>query len=202
MRFKSPLISLSMLCLSCSALAQSSLVLYGRINTSIERQNMLGSTNWAEVDNNSRFGVRGTEDLGAGASAGLALESGFASDTGVSGGGTTFFNRRSELFIGQKNFGTLRLGRWTSDAYFATADIVSLHNHDTGTSSDRLYAGFQRTNNTVGYRSPQWIPGLEITAAAALGEHTSPSLRDFSVSYRTGAFSLGLGYNNVQRQLL
>lgn len=195
MRFQSSFIALSLMGLGSTAMAQSSVVLYGRINTSIERQKTADTTKWAEVDNNSRFGFRGTEDLGAGANAGFALESGFASDTGASGGGTTFFNRRSELFLGQKNLGTLRLGRWTSDAYFATADIVSLNNHDTGSSSDLLYAGFQRTNNTVGYRTPEWIPGLEATAAVSLGQRTTPSLRDFSVIYRTGALSLGLGFN-------
>lgn len=195
MRIKLSLLTISVLCIGTSAMAQSSVVLYGRISTSIERQKTADTTRWAEVDNNSRFGLRGTEDLGGGANAGFALESGFASDTGVSGGGSTYFNRRSELFLGQKNLGTLRLGRWTSDAYFATADIVSLHNHDTGSSSDLLYAGFQRTNNTIGYRTPEIIPGLDATAAVALGERVNPNLRDFSVSYRTGGLSLGLGYN-------
>jgi predicted porin len=194
-RFHLSLLTLSILCVGSSAIAQSSVTLYGRINTSIERQKAGDTTKWAEVDNNSRFGFRGVEDLGAGANAGFALESGFASDTGVSGGGSTFFNRRSELFLGKKNLGTLRLGRWTSDAYFATADVIGLHNHDTGSSSDLLYAGFQRTNNTIGYRTPEIIPGLEATAAVSLGERVNPNLRDFSVSYRTGGLSLGLGYN-------
>ncbi|MDZ7651982.1 MAG: porin [Burkholderiaceae bacterium] len=48
------------------------------------------------------------------------------------------FNR--EAFVGlSSSFGTIRAGRITSPLYFATADYISMHNHDTGTSSDTLF---------------------------------------------------------------
>jgi hypothetical protein len=58
-------------------------------------------------------------------------------DTGVSA--SPFFGRQSEVNLSGA-FGTVRLGRWISESYFATADYVSMHNHDTGSSSDALYA--------------------------------------------------------------
>ena len=121
---------------SSAVLAQSSVTLYGRVNTTVERQKAGDDTSNQMVNNSSRFGFRGVEDLGGGLKAGFVLESGFASDTGASA--STFFGRQSELNL-SGNFGMLRLGNFFPESYYATADYVSMHNHDTGTSADALY---------------------------------------------------------------
>ena len=56
--------------------AQSSVTLYGRVNTSVERQKVGGTSNTVMQNNSSRFGFKGTEDLGGGLKAGFQLESG------------------------------------------------------------------------------------------------------------------------------
>ena len=71
-----------------AAMAQSSVTLYGRVNTTVERQK-LGDVSTAGMFNYaSRFGFKGTEDLGGGLKAGFQLESGFNSDTGTGSGWT------------------------------------------------------------------------------------------------------------------
>src|SRR4030095_9104586 len=104
---------------STAALAQSTVTIYGRLNTSVERQDAGGETTTAVVNNSSRLGFKGVEDLGGGLKAGFQLEHGFNSDTGAQTNPTAFWARQSEVNIGADRFGTLRLGRFTSEGYYA-----------------------------------------------------------------------------------
>ena len=76
---------------SASAFAQSSVTLWGRINTTVESQKIGGADRKVVVqNNNSRLGFKGQEDLGGGLKASFSLEHGLNSDTGAASGGTTF----------------------------------------------------------------------------------------------------------------
>ena len=46
-----------------AAMAQSSVTLYGRVNTTVERQKVGDVTTTGMFNNSSRFGFKGTEDL-------------------------------------------------------------------------------------------------------------------------------------------
>jgi len=193
------LLALACLGAASTAMAQSSVTLYGRVNTSIENQRAGGSSRWVEQNNSSRWGIKGTEDLGGGLKAGFGLESGFSSDTGVAA--PEFFGRRSEVFLSGSG-GTLRLGRFFSEAYYATADYVSLHNHDTGTSADALYAYIGRNQNKVAYRAPEFVPNLSIEGSVSLPEGV-PGLKrnyDLALNYVTGALQLGAGYEQADTE--
>lgn len=176
-----------------SASAQSSVTLYGRVNLSVESQKAGDTSRTVLQNNSSRWGVRGTEDLGGGLKAGFNLESGWAADTGTAN--SVFFGRRSEVNV-SGGFGTLRVGRFFSEAYFATADYVSNHNHDTGTSSDALYAYLGRDANKIAYRLPEFAKDLSIEAAVLLHEGVAGQKNnlDFALNYSTGPLQLGLGY--------
>ena len=193
--------------------AQSSVTLYGRVNTSVERQKVGGTSNTVMQNNSSRFGFKGTEDLGGGLKAGFQLESGFNSDTGTGSGWThpttgMTFARQSEVNL-SGGFGMIRLGNFTPESYYATADYVSMHNHDTGTSLDALYYdpvwfGGLSTTNKIGYRSPS-LGGLTIDASVNLHEQTTGGKNgyDLAANYNIGALNLGAGYSQVDsnRQL-
>ena len=129
---------------SGAALAQSSVTVYGRLNESVERQKD-GDTSITALQNNaSRIGFKGTEDLGGGLKAGFVLESGMSPDTGNAP--APFWGRQSEVNLSGA-FGTVRLGAWTPDSYFATSDYIGMHNHETGDSSDAFYtATFTQTD--------------------------------------------------------
>ncbi len=178
-----------------SALAQSNVTIWGRLNETVEREKVAGNSRTVVNDNASRLGFRGTEDLGGGLSANFLLEHRFAADTGAAAG--TFWAGQSEVNLASKSLGAIRLGRFTSEAYFATADYVSLHNHDTGSSADALYysaAGWDATNK-IAYQSAEFVPGLVFHAAIGLHEATAaPNRRDFAVNYSLGALALGAGY--------
>ena len=115
------------------AQAQTNVTFYGRINTSWEYTEIEDQDSVMRlVNNSSRIGFRGNEELGNGLSALFQFEGGFDSDVGN-------FRQRRDTFVGLKsNFGTLKMGYITSPLYYATHDFISMHNHDTGTSSDAL----------------------------------------------------------------
>ena len=201
-----------------SAMAQSSVTLYGRINTTVEHQK-LGSNSANVVQNNSsRFGFRGTEDLGGGLKAGFVLESGFNSDTGTGSGpnGALTFGRQSEVNL-SGNFGMIRLGNFFPESYFASADYVSMHNHDTGPSSDALYYdpvwfGKLGTGNKIAYRTPN-MSGFWAEGSVSLHEKASytdsvtkqvlPIPRkngyDLAANYNNGPLALGAGFSAVDK---
>ncbi|WP_311223629.1 MULTISPECIES: porin [unclassified Acidovorax] len=193
------LASLALLSTS-AAFAQSSVTIYGRVNTTVERQKDGGTTNTVVANNASRFGFRGTEDLGGGLKAGFVLESGFNSDTGTTDS-RGFFARQSELNL-SGNFGTLRLGRMTAESYYATADYIGLHNHDTGSSSDAFYASVMRNaftnSNTVAYKTPDF-GGLTVQGSVGMHEQTvgGKNVYDLAAYYTLGALELGGGYSKL-----
>lgn len=189
-----------------SAMAQSSVTLYGRVNTTVERQKTGDTTVTGLFNNSSRFGFKGVEDLGGGLKAGFQLESGFNSATGASN--TVFFGRQSEVNL-SGGFGMVRLGNFFPESYFATADYVSMHNHDTGSSSDALYqdpvwfGGSKKalgTGNKIAYRTPNFS-GLTVEGAVLLHEQPSgmggQNGYDLAANYNAGPLALGAGYSKI-----
>ena len=176
-----------------AAMAQSSVNIYGRFNVTVESQDNNGVKTKVLQNNASRIGFKGTEDLGGGLRAGFILEHGFNADTGLPSG--AFWGRQSEVNL-SGGFGTVRLGRFTSEAYFATSDYIGMHNHETGTSSDALYAYIGRDTNKVAYRTPEFVKGLTVEAAVSANEGSSANARSYDVAanYQIGALHLGLGY--------
>ncbi|GAB4038398.1 MAG: porin [Rubrivivax sp.] len=182
-----------------SAFAQGTEI-YGRINLSLERQDVAGTKKTVVQDNASRIGFRGTEDLGGGLKAGFVIEHGFNADTGSANTGGNhvggFWGRESTLSL-SGSFGTVRLGNMpASEAYFATADYVSMHNHDTGTSSDALY-GFAATGqltSAIAYTSPT-MGGLRLDIQYGFKEGTRPDApMAIAANYDAGPLHLGFGY--------
>lgn len=187
--------------LAAPAFAQSSVTLWGRINTSVESQKNGAADRIVAVQNNSsRLGVRGTEDLGGGLKAAFNLEHGFNSDTGAlqtfGSASNTFWSRQANVEL-SGSFGTVRLGTWFPDSYFSTVDRTSNHNHDTGTSSDALFSDFAfgRRTNKVGYFSPV-IEGFSFIASVHAGEGAANDSRafDLSANYELNGLHVGATY--------
>ena len=82
-----------------AAAAQSSVTLYGVIDQGINYTNNSGGNSLVEMASGhvqgSRFGLRGSEDLGGGTKAIFQLENGFSADTGRLGQGGRMFGRQA-----------------------------------------------------------------------------------------------------------
>ncbi|WP_428504490.1 porin [Roseateles sp.] len=176
-----------------AAFAQSSVTLWGRINTTVESQKVEAQGRKVVVANNaSRLGFKGQEDLGGGLKVSFALEHGLNSDNGAATG--DFWGRESSVQLSGA-FGAVRLGRWTPGSYFATADYISNHNHDTGSSEDKLYSGAGFTSkNKVGYFTPT-VGGFSAEAAVHAGEGADKRGIDLSGNYDQGPLHLGAGFS-------
>lgn len=115
---------------SGAAQAQTTLNVYGLVDAYVGRiQNSAGAARGSTVALNSagmttpHFGVRGTEDLGAGLKAVFALEAFFRTDTGAFGrfGTTQDLGFTRNAFVGLAGgFGQVTLGRNTTPYFLAT----------------------------------------------------------------------------------
>lgn len=119
---KKTLIALAVLAVSGAAMAQSSVTLYGVADAmvgskeanSVNAAGVVTKLRQTVIDSNglssSRWGLRGTEDLGGGMKAVFVLESGLSIDTGAAASTSSLFNRQA--FVGlDSSFGTVSLGR-------------------------------------------------------------------------------------------
>jgi predicted porin len=100
-----------------TAHAQSSVTLYGLVDAGITYVNHANAkaqdlVQYGDgVAQGSRWGLRGSEDLGGGLKAIFTLENGFNSGTGALGQGGALFGRQAYVGLAQDGVGSLTLGR-------------------------------------------------------------------------------------------
>jgi len=187
---RSLIVAAALASVGISAYAQSSVNLYGRVNITLERQELTnGKTVNVMQNNSSRWGLRGKEDLGGGMVTGFILESGFNPTNGTAQ--SSFFGRQSELNL-TSGYGMVRLGNFLSEAYEASADYVGMHNHETGTSQDAFYAYLGRNTSKVAYRTPSFS-GTTVEGSVTKGG-TENRTYDLAANYDAGPLHLGAGY--------
>ena len=98
-----------------AAHAQSSVTLYGMIDAGSSIRTTSAGTATGQATsgsvNGSRWGLRGTEDLGGGLKAIFMLENGFNVMNGRLGQGGDEFGRQAFVGLSTSQFGTVTLGR-------------------------------------------------------------------------------------------
>jgi predicted porin len=97
-----------------AAHAQSSVTLYGIVDTGYSNTKVDGKSAingiTSGIGAGTRFGMRGSEDIGNGLKANFQLESGFNSDDGTQTTAGQIFNRASWVGLSQNSYGELRFG--------------------------------------------------------------------------------------------
>lgn len=207
------------------AFAQSSVTLYGimdaglaRIDNAVATGPSAGSGSTQLRSGNlytSRFGFRGSEDLGGGLKANFNLEAGLNADTGATS--APYFNRQSWVGLSSSSFGSITLGRMLpiiNDVTIASLQASYFGNPSAaidgaavgaGSSAARFnnMIGGTRVNNAIKYQSPS-LSGFKVLAMAALDEkavqQAAPSGRILSVagSYNSGNIEAGLAYHETR----
>ena len=198
------------LLLSAGAHAQSSVTLYGIIDTGIAYVHNAQSSNGQNQStlikfasgniSGSRWGLKGTEDLGGGLAAIFQLENGFNVGTGALGQGGREFGRKAVVGLTGNAWGTVTLGR----QYDPIVDLVQGLTEDNyfggvfGTPGDLdNYDNSLRVNNSVKYVSPIFA-GFQVEALYGLGgvagANGSGRTYSFGGAYANGPLSLGAGY--------
>ena len=203
---KKSLIALAVLAASGAAMAQSSVTLYGVVDTGLTyskgEESVYGMTH-VGGNVNSRLGFRGVEDLGNGLKATFNLESGFSADDGTNymGQDGLAFTRTSTVGLAG-NFGEVRLGRMLTTSYLAVSRYDAFG--DTGIGASLAWnipqTGYApRTENAISYTSPNFS-GFKIGAEYGFGEkQKARDSRYFGMgaTYDNGPLSLGLGYDRL-----
>jgi predicted porin len=209
---KKSLIALAVLAASGAAMAQSSVTLYGRIDTSVGSIKDTGSasTNKSAVTKvfsggdggltSPRWGMRGSEDLGGGLKANFLLESRFFSDEGTLDG----VQFKGASWVGLSGgFGEIRLGRSTTvyDDIRALSYASNVFDSAFTPASNGVFKSGgdynSRFDNKITYLSPN-MGGFYAGVDFALDEDASKKADKmaFKAGYRAGPMHFALGYQD------
>ena len=187
--------------------AQSSVTLYGIVDEGFNINTNAGGKHLYNLSSGvlqgSRWGLRGTEDLGGGLKAIFVLENGFDTNTGKLGQGGLLFGRQA--FVGlSSNYGSITLGRQYDSAvdYVGPLEVgdqwggyITAHPGDL----DNLNNDY-RVNNSIKFTSNNYN-GLTFGGLYSLGGIAGQTGRNQiwsgGVGYSNGPLVLGAGYLNV-----
>ncbi|WP_424062430.1 porin [Paraburkholderia sp.] len=182
--------------------AQSSVTLYGLIDTSIEITNP-GSSWTPRVDSGayrgSRLGLRGQEQIDSDTRILFDLENGFNSTNGAFASAGTLFNRQAWIGVGAP-WGELRLGRQYSPIYIPFKGGLDAFGAGTIASGlNNLSKITPYTNNGLAYLSPE-LHGFTTTLLIALpqsgnGNGLSGNFETFA--YRNGPFHISYAHQQT-----
>lgn len=201
-------VSAAIVGMASSAYADESVTLYGLIDTSLMYvHNSGGKSSQVTMESGnmqgSRWGLKGSEDLGGGLSTIFKLESGFNSTTGKLGQGGRMFGRQAIVGLGSSTWGTVTMGR----QYDPLVDLVQ------PVSGDNYLGGFftspgdidnaddsARINSSVKWASPDYS-GLKLEAMYSLGgvagSPGSGQTYSGALGYTSGSFAVGAGFLHI-----
>ena len=223
---KKSLIALAALAtVATAAQAQSSVTLYGIVDmgvmsskTDAANSRVLSTTSGAL--STSRWGVRGTEDLGGGTKAGFVLESEIAAGTGAVGGtvtvqGTTtttnVFNRAAKVSLENASVGSITLGRMDRIEYVAVAQNDPFGAANFGGTVRATYigtgiipSGDARLANAILLESPKFA-GLQLQYQRELGGQAGDAQKyltdSVGANYGFGKLKVIATYANIRNSL-
>ena len=231
---KKSLIALAVLAASGASMAQSSVTLYGvadayvgstkiEVNGVGQRQTAVNSGGI----NGSRWGLKGSEDLGNGMKAIFTLESGFNIDTGAAADSARLFNRQA--FVGvQSEFGAVTLGRQYS-AYYGLQSPTnqqgdaptfnSYNGFNGGVAANGLRDYTNRVDNSIAYTSPNFsgfsgavgysfgenknaaaVPATATTLAVAPSNDKATDIASMHLKYANGPVLAGFAYQEEKQR--
>lgn len=163
------------------------------------------------VNSGSRWGLRGTEDLGGGLSAVFVLESGFDATNGMSSQGHRLFGRQATLGLNSSEWGRLEFGRQTNVAskYIGSIDPMGNGFGQAAIGTTFGAANTVRYDNMAMYQTPV-MSGFQMGIGYSFSTDTTETreLADGSVvarngwatDYNTRAFTTGLRYSEGPMQ--
>lgn len=170
-----------------SALA-ADVQLYGVVDTGFQYLNAdaditgVDSTNSFSMESGmqsgSRFGIKGTEDLGNGLTVGFILENQFSSDTGALKNEDSFFHREASLFL-EGGFGKVAFGRMGSInggvSSWGKYGVISAFGTSWGNYSAQAgnwAVGAGMWDNMIAYETPSFA-GFKVFAQYGMGNTVS-----------------------------
>ena len=212
MKIRRGVVAAAVTLIAGTAYAQSTVTLYGVADAGIEYlSNAPSARNGSNLVrmssgnmSTSRWGLRGSEDLGGGLKAVFELESGFSLDTGALNNSPKLFDRSALVGLGSK-FGTVTLGRQTTPIYDTglQLDPMGFAPRYSLYRSDDILAG--RADNSIKYRGT--FGGVTASALYSFSRTGGGEVpgnfkvdRNIGVSlmYETGGLAVGAVYDEFR----
>lgn len=155
----------------------------------------------------SRWGLKGTEDLGNGLTVGFVLENGFAADSGADN--APMFDRESMLFL-EGNFGKLAFGRIGSfnqgQGSFSKIGMLTPFGTSFGdyaAQAGNIFSASTRYDNSIVYETPSFA-GFQVTAMYSMGgndegenESTTNRYYGIAATYKNGPAAAYLAVDSI-----
>jgi predicted porin len=181
-------------CYAGTVHAQSSLTLYGTIDEFLQYVDTgkgytaaIGSSG----ESTSRFGIKGTEDLGGGNAVNFALENGFVPTTGEMATAGSLFNRQAWVGL-SGDWGQVRAGRQNSPLYMDEGRLDAFGAVTQASGIDNFATFETRTSNTLSYLTPSFSGlkgGVYVGFGDAGGLRGTGASYQFDVTYDQGPLS-------------
>ncbi|UBM09155.1 porin [Cupriavidus metallidurans] len=194
---------------STGAFAQSSVTMYGVADVGIEYLTHAGGDNSTVRMSSgnlsgSRWGLRGTEDLGGGLKGIFTLESGINIDTGSGADSSRMFNRQAFVGLQKDGIGTLTLGRQQTLLYDfgLNYDPMAIATRYSIIGQDGAFAS--RADNAIKYVGT--FGGVTASALYSFryngqevpGQTNRGAEYSAGLNYATGPLSVGAVYDQVR----
>ncbi|WP_116135320.1 porin [Trinickia diaoshuihuensis] len=208
-----------------AAHAQSSVTLYGLIDAGVSYVNHAGTNSKSlykyddGVAQGSRWGIKGSEDLGGGLKAIFTLENGFNSGNGTLGQNSREFGRQAFVGLTKDGMGSVTFGR----QYSLSTDVLG--NYTTGSNTvagnyayhindiDQLTSS--RIDNSVKFQSANFagftfgalygfsnqagaFAGAPGTGSGATAVAGSARTYSFGLNYAAGPIGVGAAYTDIR----
>ena len=198
-----------------SAMA-ADVTLYGKIDLGLQYQHLDNGTTTTDQfketsgqNSGSRFGLKGTEDLGNGMKVGFVLENGFSADDGKMGQGSRLFGREAQMYL-TSDYGTLGFGRMGGlSSGLGSYNMNSFMAMGTGwgdqaSKLSNFGLNRDRYDNSIVYRTPSFA-GFQVAAQYSFkmnGQeevHTRANQRyaALGATYKNGPFAAGLIVDSI-----
>lgn len=217
---KKNLIALAVLAASGLASAQSTVTLYGLVDAYLGTQKINGlSQTGVNLANpvggsggglqTSRFGLKGSEDLGGGLKANFVLEAGFDPSTGAANNYTSpFTGASSSAIFGRQSwvglsggFGEVRLGKMWTPYDEVKGSGAAAFDANIFAPAANVWAsnGYEdRPGNAIYYATPNFS-GFSAAAMYSFGENKTPTnsagkIISVNVKYAGGPVAAALAY--------
>lgn len=197
---KKTLIALAAIAVSGAAFAQSNVTLYGVADLSIADNNapatkIAASANGVLNNGNSRFGLRGSEDLGGGLKANFNIEAAVNLANGATD--ANMFQRAAYVELAG-GFGSVRAGRSLSPQFYAIAtyELTGTANY-SAVANTFGFGGGSRNDAMIAYSTPN-MGGFGATLGTKLaGNNAGNAKTDLNVRYVAGPLAAALGYDKT-----
>ena len=148
------------------------------------------------VGSGSRWGLKGTEDLGNGLTVGFILENAFDSDDGSEDSTGVMFNRESSLFL-EGSFGKLAFGRMgalnSGQSSWSKVGMINAFGTSYGeftAQASNVFSLAGQWDNMIAYETPDFA-GFKLFTQYGMGSNDNEN-----ESSSNRFYSLGVTYNN------